>query len=332
MSEYRLGTHRGKYVVVWTDAAGNRKRHSLGTADRSEAKALFARAIADLQRRPAPEAGTIDSLFDAYIEAKKIEGKNTARMEFVQIALKDHFGHIDPNDLTIEMAQDYERKAKKRGKSAATIHTELGYLRTCLSYAKKRKWLTTETYVWVSEKGAPRERHLSREEARQLVDACELPHMKLFVALALTTAGRAGAVLDLTWDRVNLKRGIIDLKNPERGETRKGRATVPISDWVVPMLQDARRGAISDWVVEWGGKKLTKINKGFRAAVARAGLGADVTPHTLRHTAAVWMAEAGVRMEEIAQYLGHTDSRTTYRVYARYSPEYLKKANKALSL
>ena len=33
------------------------------------------------------------------------------------------------------------------------------------------------------------------------------------------------------------------------------------------------------------------------------------------------MAEAGVPMSVIAQYLGHSDSRLTERVYAQYSPE-----------
>jgi hypothetical protein len=49
--------------------------------------------------------------------------------------------------------------------------------------------------------------------------------------------------------------------------------------------------------------------------------------HTLlRHTAAVLMAENGVPMSEISQYLGHNSTETTERVYARYSPDYLRKA------
>jgi integrase len=42
------------------------------------------------------------------------------------------------------------------------------------------------------------------------------------------------------------------------------------------------------------------------------------------------MAEAGVPMSEIAQVLGHTDPAITFRIYARYSPEYLKRAVGAL--
>jgi len=63
----------------------------------------------------------------------------------------------------------------------------------------------------------------------------------------------------------------------------------------------------------------------------KAGL-EEVTPHTLRQTAAVWMAEAGVPMSEIAQYLAHTPTRVTEKVYARYSPDYLRKAAGALKM
>lgn len=55
-----------------------------------------------------------------------------------------------------------------------------------------------------------------------------------------------------------------------------------------------------------------------------------MSPQFLRHTAAVWMAEAKPPMAEIAQYLGHEDDRITQRVYARYSPDYLRQAAAAL--
>jgi hypothetical protein len=56
-------------------------------------------------------------------------------------------------------------------------------------------------------------------------------------------------------------------------------------------------------VMEYGGKPLLDIKKGFAAAAKRAEL-PNIVPHDLRHSAAVWMAEAGISMDEIAQYLG----------------------------
>lgn len=82
-------------------------------------------------------------------------------------------------------------------------------------------------------------------------------------------------------------------------------------------------------MVEWAGGPVQSVKKGFRAATVAAGL-EGVSPHVLRHTAAVHMAEAGISMDEIAQYLGHSDTRITASTYARYSPEHLRKAAKAL--
>ena len=44
------------------------------------------------------------------------------------------------------------------------------------------------------------------------------------------------------------------------------------------------------------------------------------------------MAEARISMDEIAQYLGHRDSRVTTYVYARFSPDYLRGAANVLDL
>jgi len=95
-------------------------------------------------------------------------------------------------------------------------------------------------------------------------------------------------------------------------------------------LTEAYKGRLTDHVIETNGAPLKDIKKGFTASAMRAGLN-DVTPHDLRHTAAVWMAESGVSMPEIAQYLGHTDPSITFRVYARFSPDYLRKAAGALN-
>jgi hypothetical protein len=44
------------------------------------------------------------------------------------------------------------------------------------------------------------------------------------------------------------------------------------------------------------------------------------------------MAEAGVPLTEIAQFLGHSTPTITYRVYSRYSPDHLRGAARALEM
>jgi len=74
---------------------------------------------------------------------------------------------------------------------------------------------------------------------------------------------------------------------------------------------------------------VASVKRGLKFAAARACLG-PVSPHLLRHSAAVHMAEKRVPMEEIAQYLGHNNVEVTRRIYARFSPDYLRSAAQAL--
>ena len=58
-------------------------------------------------------------------------------------------------------------------------------------------------------------------------------------------------------------------------------------------------------VVEYGGGRVASVATGFRVACRRAGR-EGVTPHTLRHTAAPWMPQAGRPRAEVAACLGDT--------------------------
>jgi integrase/recombinase XerD len=53
------------------------------------------------------------------------------------------------------------------------------------------------------------------------------------------------------------------------------------------------------------------VQRAFRAAVQEAGMHKHVTVHTLRHSWATHLLEAGVSVRLIQQWLGHTSLRTT---------------------
>ncbi|WP_170516244.1 tyrosine-type recombinase/integrase [Ruegeria atlantica] len=248
-------------------------------------------------------------------------------MQYTGRSVLPWFGAFRPEQISVRDCKAYIADRRQAGIQDGTIWTQLGKLRTCLNWAEKTGLIDRAPYIERPSKPAPRERYLTRQEISQLLAVDCAHHIKLAIWLMLSTAARVTAVLELTWDRVDFERRQINLRTGDG--RRKGRAVVPMTESLYSALLNAQKVALSDYVVEWAGGPMKSIKKGLKAAAVAAGL-PDVSPHVLRHTAAVPMAEAGIPMDEIAQFLGHSDTRITASVYARYSPEHLRKAASAL--
>src|SRR4051795_6611361 len=78
-----------------------------------------------------------------------------------------------------------------------------------------------------------------------------------------------------------------------------------------------------------GGKPVQSIKVGFKRALSLSGIKGKVTPHTLRHTAATWLMQAGVPMWEASGYLGMSE-KTLRDVYGHHHPDFLRGASEAI--
>lgn len=261
----------------------------------------------------------------AYLEDREAAGIATAqRQADAWKAMRPYWQDVSPKLIDDEVAQGY---AKRRSRAAATVRYELSMLAVALRWAKGKGYVAEAPAIWRPAPPERRERHLSREDFRRFLAGVKAPHARLYMILAIATCARPKAILELTWDRVDFQRGLIDLNPRGRAQTAKRRPVVPIADYARRPLEEAYAARQSDHVIERGGKRLASIKKAFQAASERSNVHA--TPYTLRHTGAVWRAEDGVPMLELAQLLGHETSITTERHYVRFSPDYLRKAANA---
>ncbi|WP_188516911.1 tyrosine-type recombinase/integrase [Alsobacter metallidurans] len=273
---------------------------------------------------------TVEDCWNGY-RASLGERPAATTMGFEWKSIGPAFGSRLADAITEDECNAYTKARRAKGRSDGTIWTELGRLRMCLVWAEGQNLIGKAPLIKRPAPPKPRDKHLSRAQASALIDACNAPHVRLFAILAITTAGRAGAILDLTWDRVDFERGLIHLDDPERATTNKGRATVPMNNLSRTALAEARESATSSYVIEWAGEKVGSVKKGIKAAGRKIGC-PWVSPHVFRHSAARFMAEAGRPMTEIAAFLGHSDSRLTERVYAKFSPTYLRETGSAVDL
>lgn len=275
-------------------------------------------------------------------------GRQLASAETYWRALSPVFGHMRPEGVEAPMMVDGKQRTachhyavmrSSAGKSRDTVWTELLFLRTVLNWATEHKLIDRLPKVWVPSKGAPRNVLINEEEAWRLIDACVMPHLRLFTIIALCATARKGAILELTWDRVDFERGVIDFNRYENRDIldsgyRKGRSIVPMNALLRAALSEAKAGARTKYVVEWNGAQVGDVKKGFSAAVKRAGLeGRRISPHVLRHAAASWMASADIPMRQIQKLLGHRTERVTEAVYANKTGHaYLNEATNVIEL
>lgn len=318
-------TQRGErwYVQWWQD--GRAQRVSTGTADEREAQRFLAAHAAGHGTPAPPEQPTIGQILDGYLEDRKERVASHATLRYAAAAIKGVLADLTPENLTQERVRHYADQRRAAGRKDGTIIREMVTLRAALRWAVKAKWITDEPHVEVPSTPVPRDRWLTRQEAAKLIKAAETHHVRLFIVLALHTAARAGAILALQWSQVDMPAGRINLG---RGSGNKRRSIVPINVPLREELEKAQQLRTCDFVVEFRGSGVASVKTGFAAAVRRAKL-KDITPHTMRHTAATWMAQKGISMARIASFLGNSEV-VTENVYAHHHPDYMREAAEAL--
>lgn len=310
----------GVWYAHWTDGRRS-KRKSLGTRSQDEAKARFAQwLLIDGQNSGAEQVQyTVGDLWTIYLKERVPALASPATARFSWRLLEPHFAAAAPADVPALVPAYVEaRRRKVRG---STIRRELVQLRAILNWASDGKrgarLIEPVAAYQMPKENPPRDRWLTDVEIERLYAASDDDRITLFMRLALETAGRKQAILDLTWDRIDFDTKVIHLHDPAREATKKRRASVPISPALLPHLEAVRKA--SGPVLTPGDvyQQIVRIAKLARVP--------NVTPNVFRHTAATKMARRGVPLWVIAKVLGNS-LEMVERVYAKHSPDDLRAA------
>jgi integrase len=334
---YSLAQRGGYWYVGWWED-GTARRISCRTKNQTEARRFLADFKAGRASPIIPDTPTIGAILTAY-EADR-SGRSPT-LGYCCNALRRHLGDLNAALLTNREVRAYAAARRREGAGGAsaphrdrprplsdgTLIRELGTLRAALAWAVHEKWIPAAPHVERPGAPPPRDRWLTRDEAAALLEATIAHHARVFVMLALHTAARTTAILQLPWERVDLAGRTIDF-GADRGMKRRARH-IPINDALLPILVEAYERRTTGWVIEHGGRPVASVKGAIRAAVLRAGL-SGVTPHVFRHTAVTWMMQAGVPVPMVASYAAMS-IQMVEKVYGHHSPEWMAVAARALA-
>jgi integrase/recombinase XerC len=224
--------------------------------------------------------------------------------------------------------------------SAATVRRHLMALRAYCRWGVAMGKMDRDPTVRVK---LPREESLSPEwltkqeqyrlvrEAERGVSAADTPTRRrlavrdwALVVFLLHTGLRIAEVCALTWEEVQMgeRSGWVVVRDGKGSKARR-----------VPLNAEARR-ALKVWREERGSEAgavfdLTPSGAYRRLVVLGRRAGVAVHPHTLRHTLAKNLVDAGVGLHEVAALLGHSSLNTT-RVYVTPGERDLEQAVRRL--
>ena len=238
----------------------------------------------------------------------------------------------------------------------AAARRELEELRAAINHHRREGLCAEIVSVMLPEKPQGRDVWLTRSEAARLIRAAWRArqvmrdkiterdvgkHIARFILVGLYTGTRhaaiCGAALQPAIGRghVDLERGVFYRRAKGAKQTKKRQTPVRLSERLLAHLRRWQRlGIATHSVVEWNGKPVRSVRKGFAAAVKAAKLpvsGSEkITPHVLRHTAATWAMQQGADLWQAAGFLGMTVEMLQDR-YGHHHPDFQVEAARAVS-
>lgn len=344
----------GVWSRTWyDDATRQTRRSSLGTLDFDEAVMMLAKWVvrnSKIEQAAAAEMPLYTCL-DRYHEHHAVP--NTARRgEASAIAIAKIKKFFPPSttvgDMTLERQYAFEVSLKDQGYADGYIGRIQGTLSAAIGRSYRAQEIATAPYIRILKGTKTRKRILTKLEAAALFNASRWDRLTMFLMLLFNTVSRPTALLELQPGQVDFEHRLIDLNPESRRQTKKRRPTVPITDTLLPWLQQ-RRG--QDFFIQRpkgkkAKKRLRRALRGLRKTWAKMRTGAEallkeanpqhpglagVTPYTIRHTVATELRRSGVPDWELAGLLGHRMPRAaTTEIYAPYAPDYLGRAAAAI--
>ena len=263
---------------------------------------------------------TVNELVDWYLALPTVKGRVYYKdiVRYCQ-KWKDYIGNLLVEDVKPSMIEEYRQmrlsQISYRGEHAssqkvtpASVNKEVATLKRIFNLAI-REDLATKNPCWKVEKlpeNNERKRILSQSEFNNLIR--NLPtHARRIVIVGYYTGMRSGEILGLTWDKVNLEEGYIELE-AEDTKTKKPRRIYlhEKAFEVVRRLHKAREGNQS-YVFVYKGHRIKSIKTALNRACEKGGI-KDFRFHDLRHTFNTMMRKAGVPKSVIMHLTGHKTS------------------------
>lgn len=238
-------------------------------------------------------------------------------------------------DVTQEHLIAFVEYLSQKGLKAATISRNIAALKAFYHYLFKEKIVKEDISDCIHapkvEKKLPE--IMTMEEAIRLIEqpSAETPKElrdRAMLELLYATGIRVSELVNLKLSDVNLQMGLLTCRDGSKermipfGNKAKSALLKYLEKGREPMLLEYQA---EELFVNCSGQSMSRQGfwKLIKAYAKKAGIQADITPHTLRHSFAAHLVENGADLRSVQEMMGHSDIATT-QVYASFTNNHLR--------
>jgi len=268
------------------------------------------------------------TLEDIYLDYEKWAKNNKKSWEKDRGIFLNHLQRFHKQDIKQLKAKDFEdlKNEKLKDSSPRTVENILAITRAIFNHAIRNELVKgfanpiSNGKVRMPAVDNKQLGFLSKDQAKTILDYFqEQGNQRLYqlTALMLFTGARFIEICSLTWGDIHWNISQIYFKKTKDGNDRY----ITITERVKSILQELElEKHNTDLVIPNSlGTQYGQMPKQWQATVdklirnnSKAGRN-KITTHSLRHTHASWLAQAGVDILHIKQQLGHKKIETTMR-------------------
>ncbi len=246
--------------------------------------------------------------------------------QFAQFVREQRGGVVEPGDVSPDLVEAYVESLQRAegGYAPSTVARKIAAVKSFFHFLSEQQLIVSNPALRLNspkiKKSAPKT--LSREEIERLLAAprqaggAKALRDSALLELLCATGMRVTEVVNLRVDDVDWEQGEIICRSKGERERRipVGSAQLPLREYV-----DSARAALQNdgspemLFLNHRGKKLTRQGVWLilREAAEAAGIQAEVTPRTLRHSFAKHLIGSGENLRRVQKLLGHANLSTT---------------------
>ncbi|MCX5718573.1 MAG: tyrosine recombinase XerC [Nitrospirae bacterium] len=261
--------------------------------------------------------------FIKYLEIERAASAHTLRSYRKDLDKFSQYVKAHPEDIDIIDVRGFIAEQIKSGLKKSTVGRRLASIRSFFKFLNREGYLKTNPAKFVSNPKVSKllPRFLSIDDIFSLIEKPEgiglIPARDRAILELLYSSGlRVSELSGLNIDDINIKEGLVKV----RGKGKKERI-VPVGSKAI----DALKSYIVEKILLKSKNKALVLNRtgtrlsdrGVRRIVVKyarmVGVAGQIGPHTMRHTFASHLLQAGADLRVIQELLGHSSLSTTQK-------------------